>query len=73
MTTSPDLVPAPPPSSDQPLPSATLGGEQRRSVEQITLLLFFILPVTLKARYLLWGSAILSLVGTVRTIARVTR
>ncbi|MGP4112217.1 acyl-CoA desaturase [Streptomyces sp. 4N509B] len=41
-----DLPPPPPPLTDEvaPPPSATLGGEERRSLEQITLLLFIVVP-----------------------------
>lgn len=40
-----------------PLPSATLGGERKRSLEQITLLLFIIVPflAVLAAVPLAWG------------------
>ncbi|GAU68630.1 putative fatty acid desaturase [Streptomyces sp. NBRC 110611] len=64
MTLGPEAVEDPPISADSPapargaaLPSATLGGEQRRSVEQITLLLFITVPfVALVAAVpLAWG------------------
>lgn len=71
MTTSPDVLDSSPkadtaartaagaesPDSVTPLPSATLGGEKRRSVEQIALLLFITLPfVALVAAVpLAWG------------------
>ncbi|GAA3721473.1 acyl-CoA desaturase [Streptomyces tremellae] len=48
MTTSPDVIedasPRPAPSDGAPLPAATLGGEQKRSIEQIALLLFIFVP-----------------------------
>ncbi|MCE7081386.1 fatty acid desaturase [Streptomyces sp. ST2-7A] len=58
MTTSPDLVP--PPSaeaSDAGNSFGTLGGEERRSIEQITLLLFIVVPflALLAAVPLAWG------------------
>ena len=44
-------------ATDSPAPSATLGGEQKRSIEQITLLLFIIVPflALLAAVPLAWG------------------
>jgi stearoyl-CoA desaturase (delta-9 desaturase) len=45
MTTSSDVIDdAPKAHNDTTLPSATLGGEQKRSIEQITLLLFITVP-----------------------------
>ncbi|MDT0346974.1 acyl-CoA desaturase [Streptomyces litchfieldiae] len=59
MSTSPDLVPSPRAAdpAGAPLPSATLGGERRRSVEQIALLLFITVPflALLAAVPLAWG------------------
>jgi stearoyl-CoA desaturase (Delta-9 desaturase) len=71
MTTSPDLLDdAPKPDAGQgpdggtaageaaaPLPSATLGGDRKRSIEQIALLLFIVVPfVALAAAVpLAWG------------------
>lgn len=58
MTTSPDLLKSP---DEPPVPSATLGGESKRSIEQIALLLFITVPfVALLAAVPLawgWGSA----------------
>ncbi|MBB0246558.1 acyl-CoA desaturase [Streptomyces alkaliphilus] len=59
MTTSPDLLP--PPRAEAPdaegTPTGTLGGEERRSIEQITLLLFIVVPflALLAAVPLAWG------------------
>lgn len=62
MTAGPEAVEDPPIPADSSvagsgLPSATLGGEQRRSIEQITLLFFIIVPfVALVAAVpLAWG------------------
>lgn len=61
MTAGPEAVEDPPIPADSavgaPVPSATLGGEQRRSVEQISLLLFITVPfVALVAAVpLAWG------------------
>ncbi|MEU3554616.1 acyl-CoA desaturase [Streptomyces fragilis] len=60
MTTSSDVIDEDSRRADaagQPLPSATLGGEQKRSIEQITLLLFIIVPFAalLAAVPLAWG------------------
>ncbi|MFI0788509.1 acyl-CoA desaturase [Streptomyces lydicus] len=63
MTVGSEAVEDPPLSTDSPvaagtpMPSATLGGEQRRSLEQITLLLFITVPfVALVAAVpLAWG------------------
>lgn len=58
MTTSSDVIPdAPQPAGDAAGPSATLGGEQKRSIEQITLLLFITLPflALVAAVPLAWG------------------
>ncbi|NED25369.1 acyl-CoA desaturase, partial [Streptomyces anulatus] len=45
MTTSSDVIPdGPQPTDSAEAPSATLGGEQKRSIEQITLLLFITVP-----------------------------
>src|SRR4051794_14870240 len=57
MTTSPDVIEDAPKATDTPFPSATLGGEKRRSIEQITLLLFITVPfVALVAAVpLAWG------------------
>ncbi|MEU8963693.1 acyl-CoA desaturase, partial [Streptomyces sp. NPDC048491] len=54
MTTSPDLLPS---SDKNPLPSATLGGEKKRSIEQIALLLFITVPFValVLAVPLAWG------------------
>ncbi len=43
--------------SDDTAPSATLGGERKRSIEQITLLLFIVVPflALLAAVPLAWG------------------
>ncbi|MEU5238632.1 acyl-CoA desaturase [Streptomyces lydicus] len=63
MTVGSEAVEDPPLSTDSPdaaggqVPSATLGGEQRRSLEQITLLLFITVPFValLAAVPLAWG------------------
>ena len=57
MTTSPDLIEDASAPSDAPAPSATLGGESKRSVEQIALLLFITVPFValLAAVPLAWG------------------
>jgi len=68
MTTSSDVIGdapnAPDPkatkSADTPLPSATLGGEQKHSVEQVTLLLFITVPflALIAAVPLAWGRGV---------------
>ncbi|WP_431780782.1 acyl-CoA desaturase [Streptomyces chumphonensis] len=67
MTTTPDLIDgavdstAPPaprtPANDQPVPLGTLGGDERRSVEQVALLLFIAVPflALVAAVPLTWG------------------
>lgn len=58
MTTSSDVIEdAPKATDDSAVPSATLGGEQKRSIEQITLLLFITVPflALLAAVPLAWG------------------
>ncbi|MFK4274502.1 acyl-CoA desaturase, partial [Streptomyces milbemycinicus] len=57
MTASPDVVNDTPKAQEAPLPSATLGGDSKRSIEQITLLLFITVPfVALVAAIpLAWG------------------
>lgn len=57
MTTSSDVIDDAPKATDTSLASATLGGEQKRSVEQITLLLFITVPflALLAAVPLAWG------------------
>ncbi|MFF1340963.1 acyl-CoA desaturase [Streptomyces sp. NPDC058290] len=59
MTTSPELIEdaSATSDSDSPAPSATLGGESKRSVEQIALLLFIVVPflALLAAIPLVWG------------------
>ncbi|MCF6522239.1 fatty acid desaturase [Streptomyces sp. JJ36] len=61
MTTGPDVLEESTStrkaSAPTPVPSATLGGEQRRSVEQITLLLFITVPflALIAAVPLAWG------------------
>lgn len=59
MTTSPELIEdaSATSDSDSPAPSATLGGESKRSVEQIALLLFIAVPflALLAAIPLVWG------------------
>lgn len=57
MTISSDLIEDASAPSDTPEPSATLGGENKRSVEQIALLLFITLPFValLAAIPLAWG------------------
>ncbi|MFD7085413.1 acyl-CoA desaturase [Streptomyces sp. NPDC002181] len=59
MTTSPELIEdaSAASDSDTPAPSATLGGENKRSVEQIALLLFIVVPFValLAAVPLTWG------------------
>ncbi|GAA1567666.1 MULTISPECIES: acyl-CoA desaturase [Streptomyces] len=58
MTTSPDLVEgASAPSCSVPSESATLGGESKRSAEQVALLLFIVVPFAalLAAVPLAWG------------------
>lgn len=57
MTTSPDLIEGASAPSDTCEPSATLGGENKRSIEQIALLLFITVPFValLAAVPLAWG------------------
>lgn len=62
MTPSPDLIDDAPEASSSdstgaPLPSATLGGEQKRSLEQLALLLFITVPflALVAAVPLAWG------------------
>ncbi|MFI6149008.1 fatty acid desaturase [Streptomyces sp. NPDC051109] len=59
MTTSPELIKdaSAASDSDSPVPSATLGGESKRSVEQIALLLFIVVPflALLATIPLAWG------------------
>lgn len=57
MTTSPDLIEGAAAPSDTSAPSATLGGENKRSIEQIALLLFITVPFValLAAVPLAWG------------------
>lgn len=60
MATSTDVIeeaPGPAPEPPATSSSATLGGEKKRSVEQITLLLFIVLPflAVLAAVPLAWG------------------
>ncbi|RSO06516.1 acyl-CoA desaturase, partial [Streptomyces sp. WAC 06725] len=59
MTTSSDVIDDAPEANndDTALRSATLGGEQKRSIEQITLLLFITVPflAVLAAVPLAWG------------------
>ncbi|MFI8261575.1 MULTISPECIES: acyl-CoA desaturase [unclassified Streptomyces] len=59
MTTSPEVIEDASATSDSasPVPSATLGGENKRSVEQIALLLFIVVPflALLAAVPLVWG------------------
>lgn len=58
MTTRSDVIADAPKGTDGPTPpSATLGGEQKRSLEQITLLLFITVPflALLAAVPLAWG------------------
>lgn len=61
MTSSSDVIEdaseAPGQATDAAAPSATLGGEQKRSIEQITLLLFITVPflALLAAVPLAWG------------------
>ncbi|MEU3469470.1 fatty acid desaturase [Streptomyces sp. NPDC006687] len=57
MTLSPDLMEDAPASSDTSAPSATRGGEHKRSVEQVALLLFITVPFValLGAVPLAWG------------------
>lgn len=59
MTTSSDVIDDAPRAQDDgtPLPSATLGGEKKGSLEQITLLLFITAPflALLAAVPLAWG------------------
>lgn len=59
MTTSPSdaIEDAGKTPDDTPVPSATLGGEHKRSLEQITLLLFITVPflAVLAAVPLAWG------------------
>ncbi len=60
MTTSSDVIAdSPKPPDDGSAPSATLGGEQKRSIEQITLLLFITVPflALVAAVPLAWGWA----------------
>ncbi|MFI0739856.1 acyl-CoA desaturase [Streptomyces sp. NPDC021100] len=57
MTASPDLIEDVPKAQEAPLPVATLGGDSKRSIEQITLLLFITVPFValLAAVPLAWG------------------
>lgn len=57
MTTSPDLIEGASAPSENPVPSATLGGESKRSIEQVALLLFITVPfvAVLAAVPLAWG------------------
>ncbi len=57
MTTSPDLIENPSAPSGAPIPSATLGGENKRSIEQVALMLFITVPFValLAAVPLAWG------------------
>lgn len=58
MTTSSDVIEDAPEASDGTLmPSATLGGEQKRSIEQIALLAFITVPflALLASVPLAWG------------------
>lgn len=57
MTTSLDLMEGASAPSDGSAPSATLGGENKRSIEQIALLLFITVPflALLAAVPLVWG------------------
>lgn len=57
MTISPDVIEDASASSDASAPSATLGGENKRSVEQLALLLFITVPFValLGAIPLAWG------------------
>ncbi|MEU0844268.1 fatty acid desaturase [Streptomyces sp. NPDC005962] len=57
MTASPDVAHDAPKAQETPLPSATLGGDSKRSIEQITLLLFITVPFValLAAIPLAWG------------------
>lgn len=57
MTISPDVIEDASASSGASVPSATLGGESKRSVEQIALLLFITVPflALLVALPLAWG------------------
>lgn len=58
MTTRSDVIEDAPKANDgSSMPSATLGGEQKRGIEQITLLLFITVPflALLAAVPLAWG------------------
>lgn len=59
MTASPEVIEETPKAAETgiPLPSATLGGDSKRSVEQITLLLFITVPflALVAAVPLAWG------------------
>ena len=68
MNTSPPTTTLP--TAAEPLPSGTLGGEQRRSVEQITLLLFITVPflALLAAIPLAWGWGVTWLDLTLLTV-----
>lgn len=58
MPTSPDVIDdAPRPHDDTSAPAATLGGERKGSLEQITLLLFIVVPflALVAAVPLAWG------------------
>lgn len=62
-STDQDLVPSPTSgerSPGEPLPSGTLGGERRRSMEQIALLLFIVVPflALVVAVPLAWGRGV---------------
>ncbi|MFH7599142.1 fatty acid desaturase [Streptomyces racemochromogenes] len=60
MTVSPDLMEDASASSAMPVPSATRGGEQKRSVEQVALLLFITVPflALVAAVPLAWGRGV---------------
>lgn len=58
MTTGSNVIEDPSQApDDSPTPLATLGGEQKRSIEQITLLIFIVVPflAVLAAVPLAWG------------------
>ncbi len=59
MTSSSDVLDEAPKQSrsDDDVPSATLGGERKRSIEQLTLLLFIVVPflALVAAVPLAWG------------------
>lgn len=57
MTSSSDVIEEAHKADDTPSSSATLGGEQKRSIEQITLLLFITVPFLALVAAVRWPGA----------------